>query len=208
MRAEVEGTLRALREMARCAPTKTLDDSRRWIEVIAVADMIDAAERDPLDLERGLENLVRVAAQYDDEEADARAARFAMSLGATFQEARRILLGHGRMRQRAAAINALEGGARAFALRLWGPLLATRPTGEADEEPDLAATWELLASTPAELLDIVKERRQVEIGIGSQILVDLGVKEVALRRRLSVRERPPAPGSGLRNPTAPCAGRR
>jgi eukaryotic-like serine/threonine-protein kinase len=178
VRAEVEGTLRALREMARCAPTKTLDDSRRWIEVIAVADMIDAAERDPLDLERGLENLVRVAAQYDDEEADARAARFAMSLGATFQEARRILLGHGRMRQRAAAINALEGGARAFALRLWAPLLATRPTGEADDEPDLEATWELLASTPAELLDIVKERRQVE---GADPEADVPLEVLALR---------------------------
>jgi eukaryotic-like serine/threonine-protein kinase len=55
--------------------------------VTAATDAVDGAERDPLDLELGLENLVRIAAQYDDEEADARAARFAGSLGATFGEA-------------------------------------------------------------------------------------------------------------------------
>ena len=37
---------------------------------------------------------------------------------------------------RVAAINALEGSARAFALRLWAPLLATRPGGD----PALATT--------------------------------------------------------------------
>ena len=107
-----------------------LDDTRRWLEVIAVTDPIDGAERDPLDLEIGIENLARIAAQYDDEEADARAARAAGALAPTFHEARRIALGAGRLRQRAAAINALEGTARAFALRLWAPLLATRPGGE------------------------------------------------------------------------------
>ena len=39
----------------------------------------------------GLDNLMRVAAQYDDEEADARAARFAGALASTFKEARRTL---------------------------------------------------------------------------------------------------------------------
>jgi len=106
---------------------------------------------------------MRVAAQYDDEEADARAARFATSLAATFSEARRIALSStGRLRQRAAAINALEGCARAFALRLWGPMLATRPAGVPIEEPDLEETWKLVASAPAEILDLLKERRQAE----------------------------------------------
>lgn len=158
-RAEIEGPLRTLREMARSANATSLDESRRWIEVIAVTDIIDGAERDPLDLELGLENLVRLAAQYDDEEADARAARFALSLTPTLAEARRIALGSGRLRQRAAAINALEGSARAFALRLWGPLLATRPGGERVEEPDLEETWDTIAHAPAEILDLVKERR-------------------------------------------------
>ena len=58
-----------------------------------MTDAVDGAERDPLDLELGLENLTRIAAQYDDEEADARAARFAGSLAPTFDEARRIALG-------------------------------------------------------------------------------------------------------------------
>lgn len=158
--SEIEAPLRALREMARRAGPSSLDDSRRWIEVIAVTDTLDDAERDPLDLELGLENLMRVAAQYDDEEADARAARFAASVAPTFSEARRIALGAGRLRQRGAAMNALEGCARAFALRLWGPLLATRPAGEHVEEPDLEETWKTIARAPAEILDLVKERRQ------------------------------------------------
>ncbi|MEI9952767.1 MAG: hypothetical protein WDO74_28240 [Pseudomonadota bacterium] len=128
----------------------------------ALTDALDGAERDPLDLELGLENLMRVAAQYDDAEADARAARFATSLAATFGEARRIALGeNSRLRQRAAALNALEGCARAFALRLWGPMLATRPAGEPIDEPNLEETWELVARAPAELLDLIKVRRQL-----------------------------------------------
>ena len=159
-RPEIEPALRSLREMARAGRAGSLDDARRWIEVIAVTDVIDDAERDPLDLELGLENLMRIAAQYDDEEADARAARFAVSVAPTFAEARRIALGTGRLRQRAAALNALEGCARAFALRLWGPLLATRPAGDPIEEPDLEETWTAIAQAPAEILDLVKERRQ------------------------------------------------
>jgi serine/threonine-protein kinase len=155
----IEGPLRQLREMARRAGTDSLGEWRRWIEVMAVTDPIDAAERDPLDLELGLENLVRLAAQYDDEEADARAARFAEALSPTFQEARRIALGSGSLRHRAAAMNAFEGCARSLALRLWGPQLATRPAGDPIEEPNLQETWKLLARTPSELLDVVKERR-------------------------------------------------
>jgi eukaryotic-like serine/threonine-protein kinase len=156
---EVEFPLRALREVARRARPTSLDEARRWIEIIAVTDAIDRAERDPLDLELGLENLMRVAAQYDDEEADARSARFAAALGPTFVEARRIALGSGRLRLRAAAINALEGCARAFALRLWSPLLATRPSSDPIPEPDLEPTWKTIAHAPAEILDFVREHR-------------------------------------------------
>ncbi|MBL8741463.1 MAG: hypothetical protein JNK04_10225, partial [Myxococcales bacterium] len=119
---EIEQPLRSLRNIARETRAVSLDELRRWIEVVAVTDIVDGAERDPLDLELGIENLMRIAAQYDDEEADARAARFASSLAPTIQEARRIVLAPGRMRPRAAAINALEGCARALALRLWSPL--------------------------------------------------------------------------------------
>jgi serine/threonine-protein kinase len=198
---EIESPLRALREMARSARStaqvppplvvggatdpslrsgvpSTLDDSRRWIEVIAVTDVIDGAERDPLDLELGLENLMRVAAQYDDEEADARAARFAAALAPTFAEARRIALGSGRLQQRGAAVNALEGCARAFALRLWGPLLATRPSGEPIEEPNLEETWKTIARAPAELLDLVKERRKAE---GADPQADVPLEVLAIR---------------------------
>ncbi len=156
---EIEGTMRELRDLARAARPASLDEARRWLEVIAVTDGVDGAERDPLDLELGLENLVRLAAQYDDEEADARAARFAMQLAPTFAEARRLVLGRGRLRQRAAAFNAIEGCARAFALRLWGPLLATRPNGDPVEEPALEETWKQIARAPAEILDLVKEQR-------------------------------------------------
>ncbi|MGF1465474.1 MAG: protein kinase [Sandaracinaceae bacterium] len=159
-RAEIEGPFRQLREMARRIRTESVDDQRRWLEVIAVTDPIDGAERDPLDIELGLENLVRLAAQYDDEEADARAARFAGTLDNTFQEARRIVLGDGTLRHRAAEINALEGCARSLALRLWAPMLATRMDGDPIQEPDLEETWALAAGSPAEILEEVAERRR------------------------------------------------
>jgi serine/threonine-protein kinase len=193
--ADVEAAMRALREIARFTVPASLDDARRWIEVTAATDVIDGAERDPLDLELGLENLVRIAAQYDDEEADARAARFAASIAPTFQEARKIALRPGRMRHRAAAINALESCARALALRLWGPLLATRPgidPGRAgldtpavpaalveDREPELTETWKTLASAPAEILDLVAESRRSEGGGDPQ--GDLALEVLAIR---------------------------
>ena len=170
--------LRALREMARHAPPGSFDDLRRWIEVTSVTDVIDGAERDPLDVELGLDNLVRVAAQYDDEEADARAVRFASTLAGTFEEARRVALGKGRARPRAAAINALEGSARAFALRLWSPLVATHPSGEAIDEPALDETWKIVAHAPAEILDLVKLRRQTE---GEGLAVDLPLEVLAVQ---------------------------
>ncbi|HYJ11072.1 MAG TPA: hypothetical protein VEX18_18750, partial [Polyangiaceae bacterium] len=157
---EIEQLLLTLREMAWGARPSSLDEQRRWIEVTTVTDAVERAERDPLDVELGLENLIRLAAQYDDEEADARAARFASTISATFQEARRIALGSGRLRQRAAAMNALEGCARAFALRLWGPMLATRPAGHPFDQPELAETWSLIARAPSEILDLVRERRR------------------------------------------------
>jgi serine/threonine-protein kinase len=183
---EIEKPLRELREMGRRARASTLDESRRWIEVIAVTDAVDGAERDPLDLELGIENLMRIAAQYDDEEADARAARFAGSLATTFQEARKIVLGTGKLRQRAAAFNALEGSARAFALRLWGPILATSPAHERIEEPSLEETWQILASSPAEMLDLVKERRATaqaanEKGAPIDLAKDLPLEILAIR---------------------------
>jgi serine/threonine-protein kinase len=177
-RAEVEVPLRALREMGRYAAPGSLDDARRWIEIIAVTDVIEGAERDPLDLELGLENLMRVAAQYDDEEADARAGRCAASLARTFDEARAIAIGAGRVRQRAAAMNALEGCARAFALRLWRPLLETRPAADPVLEPALGETWSTIARAPAEILDLVKERRQTE---GRAPLLDVPLEVLAIR---------------------------
>jgi len=176
--ADVERMMRHLRELARRARTDLLDDWRRWLEVIAVSDPVDGAERDPLDVELGLENLVRLAAQYDDEEADARAARFADALSGTFQEARRIVLGQGSLRHRAAAMNAFEGCARSLALRLWGPQLMTRPSGDFVSEPDLGETWKIVARAPAELLDEVKQRRQTGT---SDPQVDLALEILAVR---------------------------
>ncbi|MBL4634782.1 MAG: hypothetical protein JKY56_12990, partial [Kofleriaceae bacterium] len=175
---ELEAPLRALRERARRALSSEFSEMRRWIEVIAVTDVIDGAERDPLDLELGLDNLMRLAAQYDDPEADARAARFASSLAPTFIEASRVALGTGRPRQRAAAINGLEACARVFALRLWSPLLSTSPDCDPIDEPDMEETWQLLAETPAKILDLVKERRQHE---GVDINVDVPLEVLAIK---------------------------
>lgn len=156
----VEGFLRQLREMARGVRSERLDDWRRWLIVLASTDPIDGAERDPLDLEQGLENLVRLAAQYDDEEADARAARFADSLASNFNEAKKIATTDARARRRAAGINAVEGIARSLALGLWGPLLATRPAGTPVVEPDLEDAWRTIADAPQSLLELVEERRK------------------------------------------------
>ena len=176
---EVATPLRTLRERARVARPSNIDDARRWIEVIAVTDPIDQAERDPLDLELGLENLVRVAAQYDDEEADARAARFASAVAPTFEEARRIASSAGTLRHRAAAMNALEGCSRAFALRLWGPLLMTRPASDPIDEPNLEEAWKTIAKAPAEILDLLKERRQSDEASDPQ--ADLQLEVLAIR---------------------------
>jgi serine/threonine-protein kinase len=175
---EVELHLLELRELARRARPDSLDESRRWIDVTAATDAVDGAERDPLDLEFGLENLMRVAALYDDEEADARAARFAVAITPTFREAHRTALSARRLRQRAAAVNALECCARAFALRLWVPMLATHPNGIAFEEPDLNETWDLIARAPAEILDWVRERR---ISEGASPDAELSLEVLAVR---------------------------
>ncbi|HEX8794428.1 MAG TPA: serine/threonine-protein kinase [Polyangiaceae bacterium] len=174
---DIERPLRVVREMARAAHPDSLDDARRWIEVTAVTDPVDGAERDPLDIELGVENLMRIAAQFDDEEADARAARFAGSLATTFEEARRIATAEGRLRQRAAAMNALEGCARTFALRLWWPLLATHPAGDPIDEPDLSEAWKLVSTAPSQILDLVRERREA----GADPQADVPLEVLAIR---------------------------
>lgn len=161
---QIREPLRALRQLARRARTDSVQEWRDWLGVIAATDPVEGAERDPLDLELGLENLVHLAAQYDDEEADARAARFAESLSWTFEEARRVALGSGSLRHRASGMNALEGCARSMALRLWGPQLRTHPRGEIVPEPALSGTWELMVSAPSELLEVIRERRQSQSG--------------------------------------------
>ncbi len=153
-----------LRTLARRAPKPDLASWKTYLSVLAITDPVDGAERDPLDLELGLENLVHLAAQYDDEEADARAARFAASLGRTFEEARALAVSDTSPRHRAAGMNALEGCARSMALRLWGPQLETHPRGEPIPEPDLSETWDMMAKAPIELIELIAERRQVEEG--------------------------------------------
>ncbi|MGH7437689.1 MAG: hypothetical protein ACRENE_18580, partial [Polyangiaceae bacterium] len=75
-------------------------------------------------------------------------------------------------------MNALECCARAFALRLWGPLLATRPGGDPVPEPNLEETWKTLERAPSEILDLLRERRQTE---GSDIDSGLPLEVLALR---------------------------
>lgn len=174
----LDAPLRQLRETARRARTTSLDEMRRWLEVIAATDPIDDAERDPLDVERGLENLMRLAAQYDDVEADSRAARFARTLLSTFQEAHKNVLEEGSLRHRAGAMNAYEGCARSLALRLWWPLLVTCHSGERVAEPDLSETWSAVARAPVELLELVKQRRQAG---ESDAQSDLALEVLAIR---------------------------
>lgn len=169
--------LRALRDLARFPPSAHPDELRGWIDVIAITDVLDGAERDPLDLERGLDNLTRIAAQYDDEEADARAARFARGLASAISETKRITLSQARPRNRASAMNALVACTRAFALGLWAPLLATHPSGEHVEQPDIDDARELLAEMPAEILELVREHRRED---GAELYADETLEVLAL----------------------------
>lgn len=159
-REKVKPALEALRSVARRARTDWIEEWCHWLGVISATDPVEGAERDPLDIERGLENLIHLAAQYDDEEADARAARFAGSLQRTFEEAHHILISPGSLRHRASGMNAVEGGARSMALRLWVPQLTTHPRGEITAEPYLRGAEEQIARFPLELLELVRERRQ------------------------------------------------
>lgn len=157
--AKARAELKQLRQKARRARPQTIDEFRDWLRVFAYTDMVEGAERDPLDVEMGLENLVHLAAQFDDEEADARAGRFAESLGRTFEDAMRLVLRGTSKREQATGMNALEGAARTMALRLWDPQLATRPGTSILPPPDLGGTWEQIARAPHELLEVVVERR-------------------------------------------------
>ncbi len=46
--------------------------------------------------------------------------------------------------------------------------------------PNQSSDWVTRRNTPGAQADSSKERRQVEIGVGSQILADLGVKDMVL----------------------------
>jgi hypothetical protein len=133
---------------------------RRWIEVIA-SPTRSTAPSATRSISSSASRTSCASPRSTTTKRPTRAPRASRAPSSPFQEARRIALEcTGPPRQRAAAINALEGCARAFALRLWGPLLATRP-GEASpsKSPTLAETWEAIARAPAEILDNVEERR-------------------------------------------------
>jgi hypothetical protein len=136
---------------------------------------IDGAERDPLDLELGLENLVRLAAQYDDEEADARAARFATrsrrpSRGAPHRARPGPL---GSARRRSTPSRAARGPSRCAL----GPLLATGPAGSPVRARP-RETWDIARAAPAELLDT---SRSGGAGAGADLETDLTLEVLAIR---------------------------
>ncbi len=176
---DIEGPLRALREMARSRARELarrvtpLDRGHR------VTDAVDDAERDPLDLELGLENLMRLAAQYDDEEADARAARFAGLAradvpGSASHRARKRAAPPARRGDQRARRAARARSRSASGGRCW----RRTPAGEPLEEPNLAETWKIIARAPAEILDLVKERRQ---SAGASLDADLPLEVLAIR---------------------------
>jgi eukaryotic-like serine/threonine-protein kinase len=164
---QVRGPLRELRLHARRVRPETVSEQSDWLRVLAWTDAVEGAERDPIDIETGLENLVHLAAEADDEEADARAARLAASLGRTFEDARELTLGGGSLRERATGINAMVGAARSLALGLWGPQLATSPSGTRSKEPALDTARAALARAPSELLDQVREVRLGAVPTGN-----------------------------------------
>jgi len=57
-------------------------------------------------------------------------------------------------------------------------MLATRSTGEPIEEPDLGELWKTIAKAPAEILDLVEQRRRTE---GAEPDADLPLEVLAIR---------------------------
>lgn len=70
---------------------------------------------------------------------------------------------------------AVEQAMRAIEAEGRGVLVLIR-----DFRPKFVSDWVARRHTPGATKDLSKERRQVEIGIGSQILIDLGVKDMVL----------------------------
>ncbi|MCH2110899.1 MAG: hypothetical protein MK135_16395, partial [Polyangiaceae bacterium] len=171
--------LREIRAYAQRTQPEEVDDYRQWLNVLSHTDPVDEAERDPLDLETGLENLIALAAQYDDEEADARAARFARALEQNIEAAEEIALGE-KKRMAAAGMNALEGSARAMALQLWTPQLRTHPRSEPISAPNLESTWQAIARAPTQLLEAIQERRD-DPAIDSNPLTDVALEVLSVR---------------------------
>jgi len=157
--AQLRAPLLELRRQARRVQPETITEQCDWLRVLAWTDAVEGAERDPIDIETGLENLVHLAAEADDEEADARAGRLASSLGRTFEDARALALGDGTLRERATGVNAMVGAARSLALGLWSPQLVTSPSGRRAKEPAIEGARLGLARAPSELLDQVREVR-------------------------------------------------
>lgn len=147
------GPLRTLRQLGRRAVPESLAAARDWLLVISSTDPLEGAERDPIDLETGLGNLIRLAAQYEDEEADARAARFAGSVGRVFDEAHVLAVESSNVRDRASGLNGLVGAARSLALRLWHPQVRGRALAGLIQEPSVSAAWERISRAPSDLLD-------------------------------------------------------
>lgn len=152
----VREPLRALRQLARDARPQTLGPERDWLTVLSLTDVLEDAERDPLNLEAGLENLVRHAADHVDAEADRRAARFATSLPLVFEQALSLAFDGPTLEERAAGWNALVGAARCLALRLWHPQVRARSLDGTFAPQSIAPTWERVARAPVEILDRIR----------------------------------------------------
>ncbi len=177
---EVESLLRALREMARRARARRRSTTRRrWIEVTAVTDAIDGAERDPLGSR----------ARPREPDADRRAVRRTKrpTLGPLASRSRSLRRSvrrvasrsaPGALRQRAGAVNALEGCARAFALPPLGAAADDACRRRSDRRAEPRGDVEGDRGGAAEILDLVRERRQEA---GSDAASDLPLEVLAIR---------------------------
>lgn len=152
----VREPLKALRQLARDARPGALGAQRDWLTVLSLTDALENAERDPLDLEAGLENLVRHAADHVDVEADRRAVRFATSIPLVFEQALALAFDGPAIEERAAGWNALVGTARCLALRLWHPQMQARHIDGSLALKSIAPTWERVARAPVEILDRIR----------------------------------------------------
>ncbi len=154
------------RDRARGARGKNVADVQLWDSLLRDTDVYCGIDADANDLERTHDRLVSLALRQGAEHVALRAAGWPSTSCRIMQTVVELLPDVSDIRGRAAGLNLVESCARAVALRLWEPLLASvshRPRGSESPEP----TWDSVAAVQpwlqSEELDFALQRTALRV---------------------------------------------